>query len=165
MKKIVIGFVLAFMFVGCSSNDSMVLDVPQIAVGSSMAELKLNDQFANLQSVQADTTKIVFAFSKQTGHDCNDFLATKAEDYLSSKNMLFVADISNAPALIRSMFIAPGLKDFKHTIMVLDAKDTATKLRPSGDLEKIVVVSLENYVINNVVYLDTVAELEELVGN
>ncbi|MDY0117702.1 MAG: hypothetical protein RBR59_09010 [Sulfurimonadaceae bacterium] len=165
MKKMMLALAFVLTFIGCSSKETVALNVPQIVVGNSMEELTLNDQFDKPHSVKAETQKIIFAFSKQTGHDCNDFLATKSKEYLAAKKILFVADISNAPSLVRSMFIAPGLKDFEHTILVLDEKETATKLRPDGDLEKIVVVSLEEYVIKDIAYLATVKELEELVGN
>lgn len=165
MKKIILALLFVFTFIGCSSKEVEILNVSKIEVGNSMAELQLNDQFENMRSVEAETQAIVFAFSKQVGHDCNDFLATKAKDYLSAKNALYVADISNAPSLVRSMFIAPGLKDFEHTILVLDAKEVSKILRPDGDLEKIVVVSLENYIIKDIAYIATTEELNKLLGN
>lgn len=163
MKKIILALTMALTFIGCSSKETVVIDVPQIAVGNSMEELKLHDQFETLQGVDENTQKIVFAFSKQSGHDCNDFLGAKPKQYLDDKNILFVADISNAPSIIRSMFIAPGLKDFEHKILVLDDSEISKTLRPDGDLEKIVVVSLENYIIKDIAYLATTKELETLV--
>lgn len=53
------------------------------------------------------------------------------------------------------MFIMPGLKDFEHTILVIDDKNVAATYKPEGDLEKVVVVSLDNFVITSIDYLQT----------
>ena len=160
MKKVLLALLGALVFIGCSSKGAEELAPSKLAVGASLESLTLNDQFEKPHAVTKETRKIVFAFSKQVGHDCNDFFATKESDYLSSKNTLFVADVSGAPSVIRSMFIMPGLKDFAHTILVIDDKNVAATYKPEGDLEKVVVVSLDSFVITSIDYLQTPQELD-----
>ena len=46
------------------------------------------------------------------GHLCNDFFVTQDASYLANNKSIFVADVSSAPSIIRSMFIMPGFKRF-----------------------------------------------------
>jgi hypothetical protein len=73
---------------------------------------------------------------------------------------MFVADVSAAPSMIRSMFIMPGLRDFEHTILVIDEEEISNKYKIADKAEKIVLVSLENFIITKIEYLDTVQEIE-----
>ena len=73
---------------------------------------------------------------------------------------MFVADVSAAPSMIRSMFIMPGLRDFEHTILVIDQEEISNQYKIADKAEKIVLVSLENFIITKIEYLDTVQEIE-----
>jgi hypothetical protein len=160
MKKFILAAVSVLFFLGCSSNATNENVKPALVVTQSVENLKLNDQFEAPQTIPADTKKIVFAFSKDIGHTCNDFFATKAPNYLTENKTVFVADVSGAPSLIRSMFILPGLKDFKHTVLVMDDKNVAAEYKAGMESEKIVVVSLENKIITEIKTLSTTSELE-----
>jgi hypothetical protein len=160
MKKLVLAALSAFFFLGCSSNATSENVQPALVVTQSIENLKLNDQNEVPQTIPADTKKLVFAFSKDIGHTCNDFFATKEPSYLADNKVVFVADVSGAPSLIRSMFILPGLKDFKHTVLVMDDKSIAAVYKAGMDSEKIVVVSLDNKIITEIKTLATTAELE-----
>ncbi|MBU1927417.1 hypothetical protein KKG77_00280, partial [bacterium] len=129
MKKIILAALSAFVFLGCSSNATNENVKPALVLNQSIESLQLNDQFEVAQTIPADTKKIIFAFSKDVGHTCNDFFATKVPSYLTDNKVVFVADVSGAPSLIRSMFILPGLKDFKHTVLVMDDKTLAGKYK------------------------------------
>jgi hypothetical protein len=161
MKKIVLGLVTALMFLGCSSNDVDVEVEPKLVVEKSLQSLKLNDQFGAPHVISNETKKVIFAFSKDIGHACNDFFATKEENYLKKSNAVFVADVSAAPSLVRSMFIMPGLKDFKHTILVLDNKEVSKEYKPAQNGDKIVVVLVDKNLITEIKYLNSVQELEK----
>ena len=164
MKKIIITLLIALSFFGCSSKGEEALNVtPNLVVGKNLNSLNLSDQFEKKHSLNATTNKVVFAFSKDVAHTCNDFFATKDADYLSTNNTQFIADVSAAPSLIRSMFIMPGLKDFKHTVLILDDEAKAAPFRSGVDVEKIVVVYLTNGTITNIKTLTSEKELQTTI--
>jgi hypothetical protein len=157
MKKIAFILLFALAFIGCS--EEKVAAEPQAIVGKSMESLKLKDQFGQAKGVHADTKKVLFAFSKDMGHMSNDFFNTKEPTFLADHKSVFIADVSGAPSLIRSMFIMPGLKDFKHTVLVIEDESIAQQYKNSGKEELIMVLDLDNYIIKNISYISTKEEL------
>ncbi len=158
MKKIVLGLIAAFLFIGCSSKAVDENVKPALVVGQTLT-LNLKDQNEKAVTVPSSTKTVIFALSKDGAHVCNDYFVTKTPTYLAENNSVFVADVSSAPSLIRSMFIMPGLKEFKHTVLVLDDKAIAAPFRAKMDTEKIIVVSTNNSKITNVKTITTTEEL------
>ena len=166
MKKIITALLTALLFIGCSSNSKTNEAIEsKLVVNQSLESLKLNDQHGKATPIKADTKKVIFAFSKDVGHQCNEFFATKPASYLADNKVQFVADISAAPSLIRSMFIMPGLKDLKYSILIIDDKNISASYKPEKNNEKIIVVSLKNKIITNIKYLDSNKELEKEIAN
>ncbi len=160
MKKIVLGLIATLLFVGCSAEKKVDENVePALVVGKSLADFKLDDQLETPHTLSTSTTKLIFVFSDDMGHLANDYFVTKEPSYLSDNNTQFVADISGAPSLIQSMFIKPGLKDFKHTVLVLSEKEVSAPFRAKMDTEKVVVVYLENKTITQIKTISTQDEL------
>jgi len=164
MTKILLALLLALSFIGCSSKGEDLTKVPQkLSVGNNLSTLKLNDQFEKSHAIDATTTKLIFAFAKDAAHTCNDFFDTQKPSYLADNHTQFIADVSAAPSLIRSMFILPGLKDFKHTVLLLDDESIAAPFRKAMDTEKIVLVNLSKGVITSIKTLNTQKELQEAI--
>ena len=160
MKIIIAFFSIALMFIGCSSKETTdTLVVAKLVINKSLANLTLNDQHEIPHTLKATTSKVIFAFSKDAAHTCNDFFVTKKATYLEDNNIAFVADISGAPSLIRNMFIIPGLKDFKYQVLILDDKVIASAYRANQDIEKIVVVEIVDGIIKNIKSINSVDEL------
>jgi len=165
MIKIVTGLLAALFFIGCSSQESTQVDVtPKLVVGKSLQDLKLNDQNETSKSIEPTTTKLIFAFSKDMGHQCNDFFATKDASYLKDHQAQFVADVSGAPSLIRSMFILPGLKDFKHPIMIIVDENISASFKSGVESEKIIVAELDNKTITGIKSFNSVTELDNYLN-
>lgn len=61
------------------------------------------------------------------------------------------------------MFIMPGLKEFKHTVLVLDEKEKAAAFRSGVDTEKIVLVKLQDATISSIETLSTEAQLKAAI--
>lgn len=162
MTKIIAGLLAAFLFIGCSSKAVDENVEPSLVVGQNLT-INLKDQNEKAFTVPATTTTAIFAFSKDGAHVCNDYFVTKEATYLANNNTVFVADVSSAPSIIRSMFIMPGLKDFKHTVLVLDTKEVAAPFRSKMDTEKIVVVSIDNGKITNIKNIMTTEELTAVI--
>ncbi len=161
MTKILLGLLATFLLIGCSSSAIEENVKPKLVVGQSIADLKLNDQFEKAHTLNPNTYKLVFAFSKDSAHICNDFFDTKAPTYIKDHNAQFIADVSAAPSLIRSMFIMPGLKEFKHTVLLLDDKAIAATFRKDMDVEKIVIVYILNKEITKIKTISTKEELRK----
>ncbi len=159
MTKMLLGLLATFLLVGCSSGAVEQNVKPKLVVGQSIADLKLNDQFEKPHTLNANTHKLIFAFSQDSAHICNDFFITKTPTYIEDHNAQFIADVSAAPSLIRSMFIMPGLKEFKHTVLLLDDKTIAAPYRKDMDVEKVVIVYLDNGTISSIKTVDNEAEL------
>jgi nitrous oxide reductase accessory protein NosL len=163
MKKTLLAALSVLFFLGCSSNATPETVKPVLVAQQSLESLKLNDQFEVSHELDAQTQKIIFAFSKDIGHTCNEFLATKTPEYLQENKAIFVADVSSAPSLIRSMFILPGLKDFKHTVWVLEDKDISAAYKAGVQNDKIIVVYLQNKIITDIQTFTTTQELEAAI--
>ena len=164
MKSIITGLILSVMFLGCSSKATEDKNiVPNLVVGKTLSSITLNDQFEKSHTVSPDTYKIVFAFAKDSAHICNDFFKTQKPTYLSEHHTAFIADVSAAPSLIRSMFIMPGLKDLKHTVLLLEDKNIAAPYKKGLDINKIVVVYILNKEIKEIKFISTSQELQKLI--
>jgi len=162
MKNIILTLLATLVFLGCDSKEPNPKDLePKLVLQKSVANFSFNDQHEKAHTIATDTKTLIFAFSKDMGHTCNDFFASKPADYLTQNRAVFVADVSGAPSVIRSMFIMPGLKDFKHTVLIIDDKNVATGFKSGIDSEKIVIVSLEN---QNIAGIKTVTTTEELAS-
>ena len=160
MKNILVVLLLSLSFIGCSDEVSAPV-VSKVGVGKSLESLTLNDQFEKPHTLDAGTTTVVFAFSKDMGHMSNEFFAKQGEDFLAKHHAVFVADVSGAPSLIRSMFIMPGLKDFKHTVLVIEDKNLAASYRNEAHKEELMVLTLNNFVIEKIAYIKDEAGLEK----
>ena len=154
MKKVLLGLIAAMFFLGCSDNAEIEV-VRKIVLGKSLESLALNDQFEKPQTLNAGTQKVIFAFSKDMGHMSNEFFDKQDPDYLAKHSAVFVADVSGAPSVIRSMFIMPGLKDFKHTVLVIEDKTVAASYRIEAHKEEIMIVELNNFVVENISYVSS----------
>jgi len=163
-KSILFTLLISLLFIGCSKNDEALQNVePKLVVGKTIGTIKLQDQFEVAHTLSPDTYKLIFAFSKEPAHICNDFFDTKEATYLQKHHTEFIADVSAAPSLIRSMFILPGLKDFKHTVLLLDDEKIAAPYRKDMNTEAIVVVYIINKEITEIKTLNSKEELRKII--
>jgi len=161
MKNLILTITATLLFLGCDGETGTNVNVePHLVKGKSLQQLTLNDQFDKPQSLSVDTKKVIFAFSKDMGHIGNDFFAAQDADYLTKRDALFVADISQAPSLIRSMFVLPGLKDLKHSVMLITEDSDSAQYKPQSDFEKIMIVDVNTYVITGITYVSSADELK-----
>ena len=162
MKKIILAFLIAVAFIGCNSDSTTDKNIePKLVVDKQLDKLLLKDQFDKEHPINKDTYRLVFAFSKDAAHTCNDFFNTKGPNYLQEHHSQFIADVSAAPSLIRTLFILPGLKDFKHTVLLLDSKEQAAPFRKGMDVEKIAIVYIVNKRITKIKEITTQEELRK----
>jgi hypothetical protein len=163
MKKIFITVLVVMTFLGCSSEVKEAVE-SKLVVNHNLSELKLNDQNGKPHSIEPDTKKIIFSFSKKVGHICNKFFDTKTKDYLTNNKVQFIVDITPAPSIIKSILIMPELKGFQYDILIINDEKISAEYQSKIDIDRIVVADVENQVIKNIKYIDNAKELEEYIN-
>ena len=133
-----------------------------INVGSKLS-LTLPNQFDAPASLTNETKKIVFVFAKATGHTVKEFLKQQDKEYLTSRNALFVADISPMPTVIRNTFALPDFKKSDYSVLLIYDKSIAKTLKNEAQADKIVVASLDNMTIKEIQYVSTEDELRKIL--
>ncbi|MCK5293582.1 MAG: hypothetical protein KAJ49_02940, partial [Arcobacteraceae bacterium] len=124
MRKILIyGLVIiGLLFTGCSNkeNTNVVAEAKfeDIKIGNKLADFTLDDQFDKKHSLTNKTKKILFAFSKPTGHIMKVYMGVRPVDYLTSRDILFVADVSGMPKVIFNMFALADMKESKYPMLL-----------------------------------------------
>lgn len=161
MKQIMMGLIVSLLFLGCAKEELVAVE-SKVAVGKSLETLKLNDQFGKPQSLSVDTKKVIFAFSKDMGHLSNEYFDKQDPNFLPEHYALFVADVSAAPSLIRSMFIMPGLKEFKHTVLLIEDENVAASYRIDEQSEKVMILDVDNFIIKNITFVESEDELAKV---
>ena len=165
MIKIITALALALLISACGVKEEIAQDItPKLVVGKSISGLTLQDQFEKEHTLKSTTTRVIFAFDKESAHTCNDFFATQTPTYLADNNVEFIADVSAAPSIIKSLFIMPGLKDFKHTVLLFNDKAVAAPFRKDMDVEKILVAYITDGSITKLTSITTDKELEDIIG-
>ncbi len=161
MKKILASLMIAFLFLGCSSNSQENKNVEaKLVVGKSLTDMKLNDQNEKPQTVPAETKIVFFSFSKPIGHICNAFLESKPNNFLPEHHAVYVADVSPAPSIIKNMFILPDLKKLKFPILLINDDKLSAEYSKGMDKESIVVVTLKDGIIVKIDNLKDAKALE-----
>jgi hypothetical protein len=136
----------------------------KVIVGETIQQFNLPDQFEIKQSIKKETKKIVFVFSKEKAHIVRNFLDTKNDDYLSSKDVLFVADVSKMPAIIR-WFVLDKLDKHKYNILLIEDEKVAQNYLDETRRDKIMLVNINNFRVTGVDYFEQIYELENLIEN
>jgi len=148
MKKVIILMILLSSLVYAN-----------VVVNQPIKKFKLLDQFGMEHQITNKTTKLIFAFKKDSGHLVKDFLATKKSTYLSKKNILFIADVSAMPSFIK-FFVLP-ITGYDYPIVTLDNDELSQYYKNEKYVEKIMVVTLNNINVTDIKYLDNVIDLEK----
>ena len=161
MKNIILGLIIGLFLLGCSEKEPINVE-SNMVVGHSVETLKLNNQFEKPQTISADTTRLIFAFSKDMGHLSNDYFATQTPTYLADNHTVFIVNVSAAPSIIRSMFIMPSLKDLKHSVSIIEDETVAARYQIDAHVDELMVVDIDNYIIKNISFISTEDDLKKI---
>jgi hypothetical protein len=132
---------------------------PKIIVGSNL-ELSLNDQFDKPHSIKADTKKVIFVFTKATGHLVKSFFNTKDTDYLEKNSIQFVADVSPMPKVILDYIAIKDLKKHKYPIMLIRDENIAPNFKNEANSEAIMIVTLDKQKVTNVKFVSNINDFK-----
>ncbi|MBN2721196.1 MAG: hypothetical protein JXQ77_00080 [Campylobacterales bacterium] len=131
-------------------------------VGSNI-DFTLPNQHDEQISLSDDTKKVIFVFAKSTGHTVKQYLSTQPSDFLTSKDMLFVADISPMPVAIRNLMAMPDLKKSSYSVLLTFEPTLTEPFMDESKKDKIIIVTLDRKQITNVVYAIDEKELIEAI--
>ena len=170
MKYSILGLILAtgLLFGGCGKKEledkaQVIVNsgvVSQgIIIGKELDAYTFNDQFDKKHSLTSDIKKVIFVFTKPTGHLMRVYLGTKDINYLGSRNIDFIADVSGMPSLIFKMFALPDLKESKYPIMIIKDKEKSKRFRNDKQKDSVMIISLENKIVKSVKFVTNEADL------
>ena len=157
---------------GCGDKEPVNTEVVEInsgsaatavTVGEMMAPLTLNDQFEANKTIGETHKKVIFVFSKDMGSLVHDYLETQPDDYLSSRNMEVVADISRMPSLITEYVAMPGFKEYKYSMMLILDEAVGAPYKNEKEKDKAMVVSLDKLTVTGVKFVATPADLKAAI--
>jgi hypothetical protein len=152
---------LLFGFGGCSKKDNN--NVSSLKIDSKLDNVTLKDQFDKPHSITIDTKKVIFVFQKATGHTTKEYLNKQDVNYLSSRDIIFIADVSPMPSLIKKYVAIPDLQKHKYPILLINDEKISNLYKDSKNEDKIVVVELDKFKITKVSYALTEDELKKLI--
>ena len=135
----------------------------RVAVGETLKPFTLRDQFDRLHTLTEDTKKIIFVFKKDPGHVVRSYLNRQDDGYLASRNILFVADISKMPAVIREYAAMPDLRQRGYAILTVYNRELAAKFKDEKEETKIMVADLDRFHVTAIRFAETEEELEKLI--
>ena len=131
-------------------------------VGSTL-NFKLPDQFNKPHHLTSDVKKVMFVFTKATGHIFKTFMADKDEKFLKERNMLVVADVSGMPTVILNTFAMPDFQKSKYPVLLIYDKNMAKRLKEGKDANKVVLLTLDNNKVTKIEYAKDEKELAKLL--
>ncbi len=133
-----------------------------LQVGSKLS-FTLPDQFDKSYTLKAETKKIIFVFSKASGHTVKEFLKKQDKSYLPKRDTLFIADISGMPTVIRNTFALPDFKKSAYSVLLIYDKDISKIYKDKTKTDNISIVTLHNNVIEDIKYITTEEELKTVL--
>ena len=176
MKKILLGLLaliiiaagILFGINGTSNYDSSKYSLTitpkdkHFGIGSTIDYI-LPDQFDKAHKLSSTTQKLIFAFTKDTGHIIKVFMMEKPEGFLQKKNAVIVADISAMPVVIQNTFALPDLRKSNYSMMLIYDKEMAKQLKEGQEASKVIVMTLDNKKVTKVELAGSEEELGKLL--
>ncbi len=177
MKKIILGIVAViviaigalFAINGKSNYDptkyslSITPANKPFGVGSTI-DFTLPDQFNKAHSLQSSHKKLVFVFTKDTGHILKNYMHNKDKKFVQDRGVVLVADVSAMPTVILNTFALPDFKKSNYPMLLIYDKNMAKKLKEGQDTTKVVVLSLNNKKVSKIEYAQDEKELDKLLN-
>ena len=174
MKKIFIicSVVLSLVLAGCSNKEveqkqqititsGKVNDA--ITIGKELKTFVIKDQFGVEHTLTNKTKKVIFVFSKPTGHLMRTYMDKQPIDYLDTRDILFVADISGMPSIIAKMFAIPDMKKSKYPILLTTNKETSQIFKVASQKDAIMIITLDNKIVKKVQFVTTKEDIKKAI--
>lgn len=129
---------------------------------TKITKIELVDQFDKKQRVDSSTEILVFAHD-MTGNDVVELAFEKLDsDKLTTKNIVYLADISGMPSLIAKLFAIPAMRDRAYPIMLDKEGEVTSALSAKED--RVTVLFLDKLSVQKVKYAANATELRKLLA-
>ena len=168
-KRFLVGLVLgaSLLFAGCSSKleDKEQVTITNgkvsegITVGQKLKDYTFTDQFDKAHSLSNDTKKVIFVFTKPTGHLVKTYLLKQDKDYLKQRGIDFIADVSGMPSIIFSMFALPDFKKSNYTVLLIKDKAKSETFRDEKHKDSVMILTLDNKTVKDVKFITNEKDL------
>ena len=144
---------------GCQNTSA-----PLLQKSNRLDGLLFPDADGNILSVSPATRWVVLAYDNDNGQALNAFFESHPT-LLQSERVRYVADISQAPFLVRKMFILPALRDLPFPVMVIEDDDVSPRFRYNTMKSGIVLLKLNHFRIEAIRTLEPndLSSLEEVL--
>ena len=131
-------------------------------VGKPFPPYTVQDAFEQTTIVDLPGAFVAPASEKDVSEKVNEWLKTKAPDYLPRHATEYVSDITPMPGIITELFARPKMK--KYPFKILLARDEAFAKTYPAQKGKIAVYTLDDaQVLKDVAYVATAAEVAKIV--
>lgn len=128
--------------------------------GQSVLPFTLEDQHGKRVTVK-EARVVIYLPDEPAGDLWHAYAGTKPAGFFTKTGVRIVADISNAPRFVRSLFILPGLRKYGYEVLVVT--DEFSPVIFESELEKVSVVAIENGIQTEVKKAATKEELEVMM--
>ncbi|MEA3353034.1 MAG: hypothetical protein U9Q33_04355 [Campylobacterota bacterium] len=135
----------------------------EVSLNKPLPKFELLDQFDSVHFNENSTKKLIFAFSKDIGHNVNEFLEKQKKSFLEDNDAKFIIDLSAAPSFVRSLFIVPKLEKYKYPVLIIDEEEVSKQFINFKHQEKVMLVTLDKQKVKNIEFLTDVNELKKAI--
>ena len=132
---------------------------PGIVIGKEL-KVELNDQFDKPHTIKEDTKKVIFVFTKATGHLVKAYFNTKPVDFMEKNHIQFVADVSPMPKVILEYIALKDLKKHKYPIMLIRDEKIAPNYKNDANSEAIMIVNLNKQKVTGVKFVSNIEDFK-----
>ena len=130
------------------------LDVPKN--GDQILPITLKNQHGNEITLH-QAQKIVYLPDEKAFDLWKSFMKERSGGFLKERGVAVVADLSNAPSFVRSLFILPGLRKLDYEVLVIE--DEFSPVIFQSILEQVTVVTVDGAQQKNIRNLGSIEAL------
>jgi hypothetical protein len=116
-------FSMIVSLIGCFLSPSLAFAEP-LSVGHSLTPFTLADQFAKSQQIAETDTLLLFAADMEGAGLVKQAFVESPSDPFAPVGIRYVADISEMPALVATMFAKPKMRDYPYSVILDEEGET-----------------------------------------
>ncbi len=129
-------------------------------VGKKLLPISLLDQFG--KKVEIKNQKfIVMSWDKKNSQLLNAFFSTHIQ-YMESKQIAYLVDISAIPSLIHKIFAKPKMKEFSFSIV--QAEDEVYNRTFPYKENHITIIKLKYLQVQEILFIESLSTLDSILG-
>jgi len=106
-----------------------------------------------------NTKKVIFVFTKATGHLVKSYLKQQEDTYLQNRNIDFIADVSGMPSIIYKMFALPDFKKSNYKVLLIQDEKKSALFRNDKQLDAVMIITLDNKIVKDVKFITNEKDL------